>query len=246
MILTIALLAFGLSFIFALGGVGSAVVLIPVLQSLGIPLNLAKPIGLLTNTISLAGASYANIKNKVLDVKLGLPIIIASMIFAPLGAWSSVLVSHYFVMWIFVIFMLFSALMTIFYRKKSAKKGDIKSSLFSTFTIGIASGFISGLLGVGGGMIITPALIFLGIDAKKVATINAFVVPFSSFMGFLTYVYLGSIDWALLCAAAPSAYLGGILGTKVMHIYLKSSTVKIFLGVLMLGFALKLLYGLLA
>ncbi len=66
-IFTISLISFGLSFLFALGGVGSALVLVPVLAWLGIPLGEAKPTGLFVNTISMVGATYDNIKNKRLD-----------------------------------------------------------------------------------------------------------------------------------------------------------------------------------
>ena len=40
------------AFVFALGGVGAAIILIPVLVSLGIPMSIAKPVGLFYNTVS--------------------------------------------------------------------------------------------------------------------------------------------------------------------------------------------------
>ena len=62
--LIIILLSFSLSFIFALGGVGSAVVLIPTLTWLGVPFNLARPTGLFVNCVSMLGATYSNIMEK--------------------------------------------------------------------------------------------------------------------------------------------------------------------------------------
>ena len=75
-------ISFVAAFVFALGGVGAAIILIPILVSLGIPINMAKPVGLFYNTVSLTGASVNNIKNKRLDFKMGLPIIVASFFFA--------------------------------------------------------------------------------------------------------------------------------------------------------------------
>jgi len=101
-------LAFGLSFIFALGGVGAAVALVPVLHWYGLPLLMAKPIGLLSNTLSMTGASIHNIRAKLLDFKLGIPIIISSFVLAPVGAWSGQWIPKEVVLAIFVAFLLFS------------------------------------------------------------------------------------------------------------------------------------------
>ena len=78
----IGLISFAAAFVFSLGGVGAAVILIPVLISFGIPINIAKPVGLFYNTVSLTGASVSNIRNKRLDFKVGIPIIIFSFLFA--------------------------------------------------------------------------------------------------------------------------------------------------------------------
>ena len=63
MLLSAATASLGLSFTFALGGVGAAAALIPVLHSMGMALSMARPLGLLINTLSLSSASYVNIKN---------------------------------------------------------------------------------------------------------------------------------------------------------------------------------------
>lgn len=82
-------ISFAAAFIFSLGGVGAAVIIIPVLVSFGIPIGIAKPVGLFYNTVILAGTSIWNIRNKRLDFKIGIPIIILSFLFAIVGAWIS-------------------------------------------------------------------------------------------------------------------------------------------------------------
>ena len=74
----LAAISFFAALIFSLGGVGAAIILIPIMDAFGIPISVAKPVGLFYNTISLTGASINNIKNKRLDFKLGIPIIIFS------------------------------------------------------------------------------------------------------------------------------------------------------------------------
>lgn len=238
-------LAFVFSFIFALGGVGSALVLIPVLHWLGVPLNAAKPTGLMINAISMGAASFSNIKNGLLDFRLGMPIIITSMILAPVGAWCSVLVSRNAVLWVFVGFLVFSGLMLLFYRRRGGEENYREDRpVVTPALIGAGAGFLSGLLGVGGGMMISPMLIFLGFNPKKVATITAFVVPFSSIIAFAAYALMGTVQWQVLICASVAAYFGGTLGTKVMHGHLRSATIKSFLGVVLLGMAGKMIFSL--
>src|SRR5660398_22252 len=81
----IGIISFVAAFVFSMGGVGAAIILIPILISFGIPIGTAKPVGLFYNTVSLTGASISNIKNKRLDFIVGIPIIIFSFLFAIVG-----------------------------------------------------------------------------------------------------------------------------------------------------------------
>lgn len=239
--LIVSMLAFGLSFIFALGGVGSAVALVPVLHWFGIPLLVAKPTGLLVNTLSMTGASVHNIRAGKLDFRLGIPIIVSSFLLAPIGAWSSHWVPKGLVLTVFTLFLLFSGVVLIFFRA-GKYEGQFREDrpILLPALIGAVAGYLSGLLGVGGGGLIAPLMILLGFNPKKVAVVTAFVVPFSSLSGLIAYLSMGHTDLRLMVPAAIAAYLGGSLGTKVMHARLKPGTVKIFLGVLLLLLALKM------
>lgn len=241
-IVIIAGLSFGLSFLFALGGVGAALSLIPCLTWLGIPFAPARSIGLFVNTVSMAGATYSNIRAKRLDFKLGIPIIIASILTAPFGALLSHHIPATIIMILFTCFLLFSGTMIIFF--KGSKYGDQSREdrpILVPLLIGAAAGLISGLLGVGGGGLISPMMILLGYNPKKVATITAFAVPFSSFSAFLTYAMMGSVPWMILIFAGTAAWTGGYLGTAVMHKNLKSKTVRKILGIALLILAAKMI-----
>lgn len=240
-LLIIILLSFGLSFVFALGGVGAAVALVPVLHWLGLPLLVAKPIGLLSNTLSMTGASVHNLRAGKLDFKLGIPIIVSSFLFAPVGAWSSHWTPKPVVLVVFTLFLVFSGLMLIFFRA-SKYEGQYRDDrpVLGPALIGAGAGYLSGLLGVGGGGLIAPLMILLGFNPLKVAVITAFVVPFSSLSGFIGYLSMGQADVWPMAPAALAAYFGGSLGTKVMHTHLKPAMVKKLLGSLLLLMALKM------
>jgi uncharacterized membrane protein YfcA len=243
--LVIIFLSFGLSFVFALGGVGSALVLIPTLTWLGVPFGLARPTGLFVNTVSMIGATSSNIREKRLDFKLGIPIILASIILAPVGAWVGHVIPTSYVMAAFIAFLLFSGIMMLFFKgSKYADQYREDRPVLGPTLVGIAAGFFSGLLGVGGGALISPLMILQGFNPKKIAAVTAFAVPFSSFSAFVTYAAMGSVSWSLLVFAGLSAWAGGYLGTIVMHKKMRPGTVKKFLGVVLMLLALKLIFKL--
>ncbi len=240
------LLVFGISFvaafIFALGGVGAAIVLIPILVWLGVPISTAKPVGLFYNTVSLAGASYQNIKHKRFDLKLSLPIIISSLIFAAIGAYSSKFVPKKIILWLFIAFLIFSGSMFLF--KKTPKDQQFREDkpYVILSLIGAFAGLLSGLLGIGGGNIISPLLLMLGYNPKKITTVTAFVVPFSSFTAFLTYLAIGSVSWRLTLIASVGGIAGAYLGTLFMHSRLNPKTVKKILATILFLLAIKLIF----
>ncbi len=241
-------LIFGISFvaafIFALGGVGAAIILIPILVSLGIPINVAKPVGLFYNTVSLTGASIHNIKNKRLDFKIGIPIIISSFVFAIVGAYITKFISANIILYLFIAFLLFSGFMFLFHKKKEGENYREDRPYFKLTLIGSFAGLLSGMLGIGGGGIISPLMLMIGFNPKKIAAITAFVVPFSSFSGFLTYWAIGKINWEILLVASVAGVAGAMLGTIFMQKKLNAKTVKKILAVILLLMAAKLIFKL--
>lgn len=81
--------------------------------------------------------------------------------------------------------------------------------------IGLLGGLTSGLFGVGGGIIMVPALIlFMQQDARAaVATSLAVIVPTTLASTCLNHAAFGRIDWRLVAALAVPAILGGLLST---------------------------------
>lgn len=239
----LAPISFVAAFIFSLGGVGAAIILIPIMDSFGIPLSVAKPVGLFYNTISLTGASISNIKNRRLDFKTGIPIIIFSFLFAAIGAWTSQFIPKKIILILFIAFLLFSGLMFLFHKKGGKETYREDRPYFALSAIGVFAGLLSGMLGVGGGGIISPLMLMLGFNPKKITAITAFVVPFSSFSGFLTYWAMGNINWKLLLITSIFGIAGATLGTMFMQNKLNPKTVKKILAIILLIMAVKMAIG---
>ena len=231
-----------LSTLFAMGGVGSAIVLVPTFNMMGLPLNLSKAIGLFINTSSTITASIMNFFRGVLDIKFALPLIVAILIATPIGAWSSQYVPVKTVKWVLVAFLITASILML-YTKRETKV--VYDKVWILFLIGFVVGLISGMIGVGGGALIMPLLILLGFDAKKAAYAVSFIIPFSSLGGFFTYLSFIQMDWVLLGVVTVAAIIGGYLGDRIMHYRLNANQVKKLIAVLLLLLAGKMVYSLL-
>jgi len=230
------------STIFAMGGVGSAVALVPLFNMFGMPLNLSKAIGLFINSSSTITASAMNFFRGVLDFRFAMPLVISILIATPIGAWFSQYVPKLVIEWMLTIFIIIAAFL-LFYTKREAKFNYTKTWIL--YVIGGSVGILSGLIGVGGGSLIMPLLILLGYDAKKAAYAVSFVIPFSTLGAFFTYLSFVQMDWILLGVVSVAAIIGGYLGDFIMHYKLTPAQVKKLIAVILLILAVKMLFKLL-
>jgi uncharacterized protein len=246
-----SVLAAGLVFLFTtiltIAGVGSAFIVIPTFYWLGVPLIEAMAIGLLLNTISMSFASANYIRYKLVIFKTALPIILLAVIFAPIGAWSSQFFSREALIVLFSFFLIFAASMMLFYKPKKREDGQAPrtSELTTGIGLGIGAGYLGGLLGVGGGNFIVPALVWLGVDPKKASATTAFIVVFASLAGFLGHAATQSVSWELLAFASVGSISGALLGSWLMHKKLNANQVKKVIGIVLYIIAAKMLWELL-
>ncbi len=226
------------STLFSMGGVGSAIALVTIFPMAGMPTMLAKTVSLFINTSSTISASIMNLIRGVLDFKFAIPLVLSIIISTPLGAYLSQYIAEYWLTWLLIAFLLISAILLLT-GKKQARFSYNQSWVL--YLIGSVVGIISGLLGVGGGSLIIPLLILLGFEPKKAAYTVSFIIPFSSVGGFVTYLQFVSMDWILLTVVATAAFLGGIVGNRIMHYRLSEAQVKKFIAFILILLATKLI-----
>jgi uncharacterized protein len=109
--------------------------------------------------------------------------------------------------------------------------------------IGVCSGFLAGLLGVGGGTVIVPALIlaahWLGIEADHatpvaMATALAIVIP-TSISSAQAHASRGSIDWHVFWKLAPGITAGALAGTLAACALGERLALAAFIGLALLA-----------
>jgi uncharacterized membrane protein YfcA len=110
--------------------------------------------------------------------------------------------------------------------------------------IGICTGFLAGLLGIGGGMVMVPFITFIlshrGIDADlavkmAIATAMATVI-FTSVSSVRAHHKRGAVRWDLVKGLAPGIVLGSLISSLGVFALLKGSYLAIFFG-LFVGFS---------
>ncbi len=108
--------------------------------------------------------------------------------------------------------------------------------------IGLLGGLSSGLFGVGGGVVMVPAMVFfmqLGIKTA-IGTSLVVIIP-TAIMGSAQHFRLGNIDWRIAALLIPTAILGGYLGAGLTKSLPADVLKRAFGGFIMLAGA-KLLF----
>lgn len=241
-----AVLVFLFTAILTIAGVGAAFIIIPTFYWLGVPLTEAMAVALLLNAISMTVASVNYIRFHLVAFKTAFPIILLAVIFSPLGAYSTQYFPKNILIFIFVCFLIFAGSMMLFYQpKKKEIAASSRKELQTGIGVGIGAGYLGGLLGVGGGNFIVPALVWLGFDPKRASATTAFIVVFSSLSGFFGHAVIGNINRNLLMFATVGSIAGALLGSWLMQKKLEAKQVKKIIGIVFYAIAIKMGWGLL-
>jgi uncharacterized membrane protein YfcA len=237
---------FGFTAFLTIAGVGAAFILIPVFLALGIPILTAMSTALLLNSISMTFASVTYAKERLILFKTAVPVLIVATILSPLGARTAAYLSEDILKWLFAGFLIFAGSIMLFYKVKERQiESSTKKLVGYGLGVGSLAGFIGGLLGVGGGNIIVPVFVWLGMNPKKASATTAFIVIFSSLSGFFGHVSLGNMNLKLLFICALGSVLGAILGAYLMTKKLSAKWVKVIIGIMLYIISFQIIWGLL-
>ena len=243
----ILILTWFLSSLFSMAGVGAANTLIPVYYSLGIPFSIAAASGLLLNVFSLTSATVNNGGHHHINWKLGTNFLIPAVIMAPIGAIVGVHTPGKTLSVIFVAFLLFT-LYNLARTKRRRSEAVLQgwTGTAIAILIGCTAGFVGGLLGVGGGLIILPALTFLEDDYKMVSGTAGYVALFISASGFLSYVtILGGVSYVLWGTVLIGGILGGSTGSYLVNRF-ESRNIRYVIMTIVAIVTVKLIYSIIA
>ena len=242
----IAIIIFAASFLFAMLGLGGGMIYVPVLKWAGFSVKeVAIPLGLLLNGLNTLLALIPFARKKLVDWKGGMAMAITALIFAPIGAYTAKYVPVDTLIILFAIAVLGAAIRMVFFAKnpEPEKMMDLKRRSIIGSGVGTFAGFAGGLLGIGGGFIIAPILMWMGYKTKEAAATTAFVVTFSSFSGYLGHMAEGNFNWTLTIIVVIAVAIGSQLGGSFMSGKAKPKWVKSLYAVVLFAIAIKLFLG---
>jgi len=112
-----------------------------------------------------------------------------------------------------------------------------RPSLWVSAAIGVAAGLLSGLFGVGGGIIIVPGLVlFGGMEQRRAhATSLAAIVPIA-LGGVVGYAIEDGVDWAAAGLLTAGALAGTVVGTRFLRA-IPQPTLRVIFAIFLLGSA---------
>jgi hypothetical protein len=110
--------------------------------------------------------------------------------------------------------------------------------------LGLVTGILSGVIGIGGGIVMIPALVFLFNMTQQQAqgTTLAMMVPPIGFLAAYTYYKAGFVDIKIAGVLCIGFFIGGLFGAK-LSVYLPELVLKRIFAVILMLISVKMLLG---
>lgn len=246
-------------FIAGLLGVGGGIIVVPVtlwaLELQGITHNNIQHIAIGTSFGVMLFTTFSSMlaqqKNKVVIWSVVKSMVIGTSIGTIIGSTMANYIPSKNLQILFVVFCYAIATKTFFHNKVTKGYSELPKNKLLTAS-GFSIGLVSSLLGIGGGVLNVPFLLFFSVPMKNAVGISSTISFFISIFGFISYVYLGwsvnglppySLGYTNLPITATMAIATIVfapLGVKASH-KLPASILKKIFAVLVLVVGTKIL-----
>lgn len=243
----IIFIAFMVSVLFSLLGLGGAIIYTPLFFFIGFDILTAIPMALFLNMITTASASITYLKQKLVDTKVGIIFIITSMIGALFGSYLANKVELMYIILFLSMILLIAALRILFFNNIGNRVEPVSNKkLYAGAFLALIIGIISSFIGIGGGTFIVPLLLILGFEMKNAVATSAFIIAFTSLSGFIGHIGFGirELDFELLFLTGAAAFVGAQIGSKMIFNRISSKSLSRMFAFVILFIAGKLLYDL--
>lgn len=220
--------------ILGLTGAGGAILAVPLLTfGLGLPLVHAAPIALLAVAIAAMLGAYFGFRQGILRYKAAMVMSGFGLCLSPLGLWAATQIPNRPLSGIFSVVLLYVSINM--YRQAHRELRGLSADDASgppcmldetrgklTWTLpcframvasGMTAGFLSGLLGVGGGFVIVPALRKVtNLPVRSIIATSLGVITLVSLGGVLGATLSGAMNWSIALPFAGGALTGMLVG----------------------------------
>ena len=232
-------------------GLSAAAVISPMLITfLGFPAYQAVAISLASDVLASAASAYTYGKNRNLDIRNGLVMLAAVLVFTLIGSWAASLVPNATMGGFSVFMTLLLGIKFIVRPVMTTKESSAHKSrgrrIAESLACGSVVGFICGFIGAGGGMMMLLILTsVLGYELKTAVGTSVFIMTFTALTGAVSHFMIGGAPnwfvWALCVVFTLLwARIAAVFANKADPKTLNRATgiVLVVLGVVIMGFNL--------
>lgn len=248
-------------------GLGGGIIIVPMLLNIDhflsafstVPIHVAVGTSLITIVFSSLSSTLSYHKQKRIDYKSGILFLIGSVPGSLLGTYiNSLLNTERFTLF-FGIFLICISVFLFVSSKLNKKSKEVHKGIIRTYTndegkaytysyslplaisLSICIGIVSGLFGIGGGILLVPMMAFLfGFPPQLAVATSMFVVMFTTLGSSISYITLGEVNFYYILLLIPGAWFGGKIGAYINQ-KLKTETIALILRLVVLFYGIKLI-----
>jgi uncharacterized membrane protein YfcA len=203
-------------------GFGGGSTYLALLLIWGIPYQVFPIIALCCNIIVVSGNCFNYIKAGSVNIKLLSPFLILSVPFAFIGG-SLQLDKNFFEILLFIVLTIAGLLLLLKFRSFDETKEVNNIPKIISFLIGGVIGFISGVVGIGGGIFLSPVLLLIKAGkTRHIATTASLFIFINSISGLIgqstkSYIFIEIYNyWPLFLIVLIGGQLGNFLNIKIL------------------------------
>ncbi len=137
---------------------------------------------------------------------------------------------------ILIAVMIYTAIRTLISKREAT---DARTSISVVMLFGILTGILSGFIGAGGGFIIVPILLRMGLDMRRAVGTSMFIIAIQSYVALIGDAFnkeitqSGGIDWGLLLTITGITVVGVWIGTAFQKRF-SGKLLRAFFSILLL------------
>jgi uncharacterized membrane protein YfcA len=221
------ILFFLIAYVYSSVGFGGGSSYLAILAMAGLPFIELRLIALICNIIVVLGSTFLYIKHKQISWKKTLPILFFSIPASFLGGSLKLNERTFFIL-LGISLMLAGTLLWVQDKKKKPVQST-SPNLVREGAIGAGIGLLSGMVGIGGGIFLSPYLHFCNWDnARKIAASCSVFILVNSMAGLAAQGLSQpeDISWPRLMGLAFAVLIGGQLGTRISILKFNFATLQ--------------------
>ena len=235
---------FVIALFYSMVGFGGGSSYLAVLALAGLSYQHIPPIALTCNLIVAGGGFIHFYRGGHFEPRKVLPFIVFSVPMAYLGG--SILIKREFFFLLLGLSLLAAAARMVIpdHDFEQTKEVSWKRACMVGLPVGGGLGFLSGLVGIGGGIFLSPLLLMMRwVNVKQAAACASFFIFVNSFSGLIGQLQKGSSHFEYLLALSVTVFIGGQLGSRLGSFHLPKLELQRVLAALISIVAAKLLLG---